>query len=317
MTVRVRFLDEYRQSSFLSDIPNSVLSGAPLVPGGIDTGGRVLSADENFQAVLPRFNALYRITPDVNVFATVSKGRRSPVVQVGARRDAGGAVVANRLDVADETVWNYEGGIKVAAGPVSGAIGVYYQVYDDFQVSVAQTDANGNPTGAFITQSAGKASNLGVEAEVAIDVADWLQLFGNVGYIDGGIDEDAAFSPAFSGARFRLQPEWQAAGGFTLDYEFGNGVRFFATPSVTHRSRIFFEVPNNPLISQESVTLVNARAGVSFADERYEIAGFIRNAFDEDYLLDAGNTGGAFGIPTFIPAEPRFYGVQVTARFGN
>ena len=95
----------------------------------------------------------------------------------------------------------------------------------------------------------------------------------------------------------------------------GNGARFFATPSVTHRSRIFFEVPNNPLISQKAVTLVNARAGVSFGDDRYEIAGFIRNAFDKKYLLDAGNTGDAFGIPTFIPAEPQFYGVEVSARF--
>ena len=143
---------------------------------------------------------------------------------------------------------------------------------------------------------------------------DWFKLFGNVGYIDGGIDKDGAFSPAFSGARFRLQPEWQASGGITIDKDFGT-FRFFATPSVTYRSRIFFEVPNNPLISQDAVTLVNARAGVSFAEGRYELAGFIRNAFDEDYLLDAGNTGGAFTIPTFIPAEPRFYGVEVTAKF--
>jgi outer membrane receptor protein involved in Fe transport len=92
-------------------------------------------------------------------------------------------------------------------------------------------------------------------------------------------------------------------------------VRLFATPSITHRSRIFFEVPNNPLISQGPVTLVNARAGVSFGDNRYELAGFIRNAFDKDFLLDAGNTGGAFTIPTFIPGEPRFYGVELTARF--
>ena len=97
-------------------------------------------------------------------------------------------------------------------------------------------------------------------------------------------------------------------------------MRFFATPSVTHRSSIVFELPTlarpDP-IEQEAVTLVNARAGVSFADRRYEIAGFIRNAFNEDYLLDAGNTGGAFGIPTFIPAEPRFFGVELTARCGD
>lgn len=314
LTAGVRFLDEYRQSGFFADVPNSVLSGAPLIPGQIDTNGQTFTADDSFTAWLPRFNALYRISDDVNVFATVSKGRRSPVVQLGARRD-GANVVANRLDVPQETVWNYEGGIKLASGPVSGSLGVYFQAYDGFQVSVAQVDANGNPTGAFVTQSAGTASNLGVEGELAIDVADWLQVFGNFGFIDGGIDEDGAFSPAFSGARFRLQPEVQASGGFTVDYELGSGMRFFATPSVSYRSQIFFEVPNNPLISQEAVTIVNARAGISFADNRYEIAGFIRNAFNEDYLLDAGNTGGAFTIPTFIPAEPQFYGIEVSARF--
>ncbi|MEL6667133.1 MAG: TonB-dependent receptor [Pseudomonadota bacterium] len=314
LTAGVRFIDEYRQSGFISVSPNAVLSGAPLIPGFLDTSGQTFATDESFQAVLPRFNALYRVSDDVNLFATVSKGRRSPVVNLGATLDGAGNVVPDPETVSEETVWNYEGGIKLASGPVSASLGVYYQVYENFQVSVQDPDG---PVGTFITQSAGSASNLGVEGEIAVDLADWLRVFGNFGYIDGGIDEDGAFSPAFSGARFRLQPEFQASGGFTIDYEFGNGTRFFATPSVTHRSRIFFEVPNSDLISQEAVTLVNARAGISFADERYEIAGFIRNAFDEDYLLDAGNTGGAFGIPTFIPAEPRFYGIQVTARFGD
>lgn len=312
LTAGLRYLDEYRRSAFFARAPNSQLSGAPLIPGQIDTGGRTFTADANFNAWLPRFNALYRVSDDLNLFATVSKGRRSPVVQVNAARNAG-QVVANVQTIAEETVWNYEGGIKLAAGRVSGSVGVYYQVYNDFQVSVPVL-VNGNPTGAFETRSAGGASNLGVEAELAVDVTDWLYVFGNAGYIDGGIDNDPA-NGTFAGSRFRLQPEWQASGGFTINKEFAGGMRFFATPSVTHRSRIFFEVPNNPLISQKAVTLVNARAGLSFADDRYEIAGFIRNALDEDYLLDAGNTGGAFTIPTFIPAEPRFYGVEVTAKF--
>lgn len=314
LTAGLRWLHEYRRSGFFANVPNAQLSGAALIPGQIDTRGQTFTADDRFNAWLPRFNALYRISEDVNVFATISKGRRSPVINVAARR-SGTAVLPNVTDIAEETVWNYEGGLKLATGRVSGSLGVYYQVYNDFQVSVAQLDANGNPTGAFVTASAGSASNLGVEAELAVDVTDWLNVFGNFGYIDGGIDEDGAFSPAFSGARFRLQPEWQASGGITIDKEFDNGIRFFATPSVTYRSQIFFEVPNNPLISQDAVTLVNARAGVSFAEGKYELAGFIRNAFDEDYLLDAGNTGGAFTIPTFIPAEPRFYGVEVTAKF--
>ncbi|WP_086606569.1 TonB-dependent receptor [Erythrobacter donghaensis] len=321
LTAGIRFLNESRRSSYFADVPVPVLPnatpGAPLtpslIPGQIDTGGRTFSAQASFDAWLPRFNALYRVSDDVNLYATISKGRRSPVVQVNARRLPTGEVVPNRNDIAAEIVWNYEGGVKVSAGPVSAALGVYYQVYDNFQVSVPVI-VNGNPTGAFETRSAGGASNLGVEGEIAVDVTDWLNVFGNFGFIDGGIDDDPA-NGTFAGSRFRLQPEWQASGGFTVDRDVGNGARFFATPSITHRSTIFFQVPNTALISQGPVTLVNARAGVSFADERYEIAGFIRNAFNEDFLLDAGNTGGAFTIPTFIPGEPRFYGVEVTARF--
>ncbi|PLK24134.1 TonB-dependent receptor [Porphyrobacter sp. TH134] len=308
LTAGVRFLDELRRSSFSNNIPNSRLTGAPLIPGGVNTGGLVFTVEEEFQAVLPRFNALYRISDDVNVYATISKGRRSPVVQLNARRD-GANVVANRTDVDAEIVWNYEGGIKLAAGPVSASLGVYYQVYDNFQVSIPDPAR----PGTTITVSAGSASNLGVEGELAVDLADWLNVFGNFGFIDGGVDNDPA-NGNLAGSRFRLQPEWQASGGFTVDYDFG-GARFFATPTVTHRSTIFFQVPNSNLLSQGPVTLVNARAGVSFADERYEIAGFIRNAFNEDFLLDAGNTGNGFGVPTFIPGEPRFYGVEVTAKF--
>lgn len=307
LTAGARLLIEERRSAYTTDVPDSVLSGAPLIPGQIDTNGQVFTADRSFSAVLPRFNVLYRLNDDFNVFATASKGRRSPVVQLSAAR-AGGVAVPNLQVVPEETVWNYEGGLKFGTGIVSGSLGVYYQKYDGFQISVIQDD------GSSRTESAGTASNLGVEAELAVDPTDWLSVFGNVGYIDGGIDEGNDFAPQFAGARFRLQPEWQAAAGFTIDAPLGGGIRFFATPSITYRSRIFFEVPNDPLISQGPVTLINARAGLSFADDRLEVAGFIRNATDEDYLLDAGNTGGAFGIPTFIPAEPRFYGIQITGR---
>lgn len=93
------------------------------------------------------------------------------------------------------------------------------------------------------------------------------------------------------------------------------GVNVFATPSITYRSKLYFETPNLEARSQGPVTLVNLVGGVRFADNRYEIAVFARNIFNKDYLLDAGNTGGSFGIPTFIPGEPRFYGLKISGKF--
>lgn len=310
VTVGARYVWEDRKSTYFARVPRPALNPAAtsLIPGQVDTAGRTFEASGKSNAFLPRFNVLYRLSDRTNVFATISKGRRSPVVQLSAARVAG-VPQPNLQLVPEETVWNYEVGLKGAAGPVSGSIGVYYQKYDGFQVSVVQPDATTR------TQSAGTATNLGVEAEIAIRAADWLQVFGNVGYIDGGIDKKNTFAPAFSGARFRLQPEWQAAGGFTIDTPLGDGARFFMTPSITYRSKIFFELPNNPRTSQGPVTLINVRGGVSFADDKYELSAFMRNVTDKNYLLDAGNTGGAFGIPTYIPGEPRFFGAAFTARF--
>ncbi|MEN7536783.1 TonB-dependent receptor [Aurantiacibacter flavus] len=326
LTAGLRYLWEDRQSGYFAEVPVPVLPGLlpaslrtplltalpslafSLVPGQFDTGGQTFTAEDSFDAWLPRFNALYRITPDVNVYATVSKGRRSPVVQLSAALDSTFATVPRLQLVPEEVVWNYEGGIKFATGAVQGSLGVYYQNYSGFQVSVTQDD------GSTRTESAGNAKNIGVEAELFVQATDAISLFVNGAYANAKIDEDNTLAPAYSGARFRLQPKFQMAAGFTIDHMVANDVRFFATPSVTHRSTIFFELPNSAAISQGPVTLLNLRAGFAFADDMIEVAGFVRNLSNEDYLLDAGNTGGAFGYPTFIPAEPRFYGIELTAR---
>jgi len=307
LTVGARALIEKRRSGFFARVPRTSTGAASLVPGQVDTGGRTFRTEDSFIAVLPRANLLYRFSDDFNGYATVSKGRRSATVQLGARATPTGPVAAF-TPVLAENIWNYEVGVKGALGIFSGSIGAYYLTYDNFQVSIVL------PNGTTQTQSAGTATNKGIEAELTVKPTSWLSIFGNIGYIDGGIDNKPSIAANFRGAKFRLQPEVQAAGGFTINAPLG-GVTFFATPSVTYRSKIFFEIPNNPLIAQEAVTLVNVNAGFRFGGDRFEVSAFARNLLNEDYLLDAGNTGGAFGIPSFIPAEPRLYGIRVGAKF--
>ena len=308
LTLGARAIIEKRRSGFFARVPRSALTGgASLIPGQVDTAGRTFRTEDSFIAVLPRANLLYRFSDNFNGYATVSKGRRSATVQLGARATVGGPV-ANFTPVLAENIWNYEVGLKGAVGIFSGSIGAYYLTYDNFQVSIVL------PNGTTQTQSAGTATNKGVEAELTIKPASWLSVFGNIGYIDGGIDDKPTIAANFRGAKFRLQPEVQASGGFTINAPLG-GVTFFATPTVTYRSQMFFEIPNNPLIAQEAVTLVNVNAGFRFGGDRFEVSAFARNLLDEDYLLDAGNTGGAFGIPSFIPAEPKLYGVRIGAKF--
>jgi len=302
VTAGARVLIEKRQSGYAAYQPNAPVYGQPLLPM-FDTGDETFHARKSYAAVLPRVNVLYHLTPALNLYATISEGRRSPVVQLSS---AAGGVAALSL-IKSETVWNYEAGIKGAVGMFSGSLGVYYDKYDNFQVSVIED-------GRAVTRSAGSASNLGVEGELEARLTRWLSAFGNVGFISGGIDDKAA-NGAYAGDQFRLQPKWQWAAGFNLNAPLTETVSLFATPSITYRSKIYFEIPNSEVTSQGPVTLVNLRAGVSLMDGKFQIAGYARNLTDRKYLLDAGNTGGSFGYPTFIPAEPRTYGIELTARY--
>ncbi|MEM8696753.1 MAG: TonB-dependent receptor [Pseudomonadota bacterium] len=315
LTAGLRYVYEERQSTYSATQPGSAIFaglGSPGIPllGAANTGGSVFSAEDEFDAWLPRFNALYRITDQINIYATVSKGRRAPVIDLSALATAAGVVPDVTL-VASERVWNYEGGIKADIDGFFGSVGVFYQDYSNFQTSFFEEG-----TGQIVPINAGEASNFGVEIEAAYQVIPELRLFANYAYIDAEIDAPAAGGATqFVGSRFRLQPEHSASGGAQFNIDIAEGTEFFLTPTVTYQSEVFFEVPNTQLTSEDGYVLVNLRGGVSFDDGRYEIVGFARNLFDEEYLIDAGNTGGGFGRPTFIAGEPALYGIEVGMRF--
>lgn len=310
LTAGGRYVWEDRKSLYSARQPvSTILSGfglpISLLPVA-DTGGQTFSSDDTSNAFLPRVNVLFRATDEVNLFATVSRGRRSPVVDLSARATPAGPVAARR-DIPAEKVWNYEGGIKGRAGPVNGSLSAFYQTYDNFQVSVVEG-------GQIVPRNAGSATNWGIEAETSVRFSPAIRLFANGAYIDAGIDDKPA-NGIFAGDRFRLQPKWQGAAGLDIDLTLTDGVELTLNPSVTYRSQLFFEVPNSPQISEDAVTLVNVRGGISFGSGRYAVNGFATNLFDKKYIIDAGNTGGSFGRPTFIAAEPALYGIEVAVRF--
>lgn len=315
VTAGLRFIYEERESGAFARLPNSVLTGAPLIAfGNVDTGGQVLTVEDDFDAFLPRFNLRYEINDDASVYATVAKGRRSNVIDVASTLDENGNAVADPTFIPAEIVWNYEAGFKarVLDNRVDLAASVFYQDYENFQVTILDPDGVTRPS------NAGTASNFGVEAEVRGQVNEFLQLFGNVAYIDASIDDDPE-NGIFAGNRFRLQPEWSTAAGGLFSYPITDDVKFFTNATWTYRSDVFFEIENQQVagldISENDVHLVNLRVGFAATDDQWEVNFYANNLFDREYIIDAGNTGGAFGTPTFVAGPPRFYGVQLTGRF--
>jgi iron complex outermembrane receptor protein len=192
LSAGVRYLYEERASTYTAVQPGSQIfaslgvRGVSLL-GAVDTAGQVFRVRDNFDAWLPRFNALYRVTDEVNVYATISKGRRSPVLNLSASATAAGPV-PNFTLVAEEKIWNYEGGVKATFGGFSGSIGAFYQDYSNFQTSFF------NQQGQTVPVNAGNAGNFGVEVEGALRIGNNVRLFANYAYIDAKIESP---NPAF------------------------------------------------------------------------------------------------------------------------
>ncbi len=333
-TAGLRVINEERESSQANLFPDSALFFAnslpdvqagllpgpiftPLLQGFANTNNERVTESLDETALLPRFNVKFDVTDAVNVYGSIARGRRSPVfsiVQTGGADNpfAPMDVVAPSQEIVDEEiVWNYETGLKsvLFGGLAQIDAAVFYQDYSNFRVQITDIAAGG-----IRNESAGDAGSFGVEAGATVYPADGLTLLGTFAYIDAEIDDDAS-NGDFAGNQFRLQPEF--SGSFTANYRrplFGL-VEGFGTLSYIYRSEVFFEADNNPLFRQDEVNLVNVRVGVAEAQDLWQVSVFADNVFDENYLIDAGNTGQDFGSPTFIAGPPLLWGVELRTQF--
>ncbi|RZF65499.1 TonB-dependent receptor [Sphingomonas populi] len=281
-------------------------NGSPVTQGSKDDG------------LTWRATARYAATPDLNLYATYARGRRPEVLAVSAPSTPYGAPNFNKLPA--ETVDSFEVGAKTALlGHTLFADGsVFYYKYNNFQT----TEQVGTQ---FITTNAGKAESYGFEGQIRYVPIPALTVFGTYSYSHGRFKEGAR-----TGNRFRLSPDNALSAGFIAKLPAGPVTVDF-TPSVTYQSSIFFDDDNDKpalqaknlipdLIQDEYQTgyaLVDARFGIEPKRGVWRLEAFVTNLLNKKYIKDAGNTGDALGLPTFIAGEPRFYGLAISFKTGR
>jgi outer membrane receptor protein involved in Fe transport len=313
LTAGLRYVKEDKRSGYKSDAPDSVLTGSEFFT--VDTNGETYYADADYDDWLPRFNALYELDNTTNMYATISKGRRSEVLEVSSTLDDNGDATALVSEVPAEIIWNYETGIKGKAlnGRLDYAVSVFYQDYSHFQVSLVDDE------GVAYSADAGSASNIGAEAEVRALLSDEFEVFANAAYLDAKIDDEST-NGSLAGNKFRLQPDWTFSTGVFYSTELTSSLNLTSSFIYSYRTDVFFEPENAPIsgldISQPAYGLASARLGIA-SDNNWAVSLYTSNLFDKEYLVDAGNTGGGFGNPTFVAGSPRFIGLEFTKTFGK
>lgn len=310
LTGGLRFTSEDKSSSLLVVLPegpsNLTFAGIFVQPTGALPGANAageISASDTFEDVTWRAAAKYAVTEDTNVFANVARGRRPEVITASA-----GSPQAGFATLDAEIVDAFEVGVKtVLFGKLRLDASAFYYDYNNFQT----TEVNAQ-TGLIEPINAGDATAEGFEITGDWSIDGKSSLVFSYGYNKARFDEEVG--APFSGNRLRLSPDNTAsiAARFFFDTGFGE---LAVIPSLTWQGDVFFTNEERADLSQDSYSLANLNLVWTAPSDRYSVELYATNLTDEDYIIDAGNTGDAFGIPTFIAGTPQFYGMRFTGRF--
>ena len=301
--------------------PTLLLSAATLdnkASGSADTDG----------AFTWRLNASYRVSDNINTWVAYGRGRRPEVL-------SGSGATYSTIDA--ETLDNIEVGMfgRFFDERLQMTSSVYYGEYKDFQ-----TTRFDPLQGIFITENSGNATQYGLEFDGQALVSDNIRLFATYAYTFSEYDsEDDNGNPLqFAGNSFRISPEhsFSLAADITFPYqEFG---KFYVTPSYVWKGDHFFEddngfdyeadgnggfvripemYPDGTIVQeyQDAYGIASVRAGFDSADDRWGVYVLGENVFDEEYLIDVGNTGGAFGLHTIIRGKPQMFKAGAYIKF--
>ena len=248
----------------------------------------------------------YEYSEQVSTYASWSKGRRPNVIQV----------LADTVEILKaERVHNYELGVKTLFLNKRIQLNLSGFLYNYSHFQTRTLDLEGGSL-IHITDS-GMARGVGVETDMQIAVTRNLRVFANHARVHARFnDKDAHGNPQeLAGNTFRLTPKHSGAAGLSYQFELGRAGYIDADMSVTFKSGHYFEDDNDPELYQSGFALVNASLQYTTANKKYGGRLNFNNLFNSRYLIDAGNAGLLFGIPTFVPGPPRFIGMQLFSRF--
>ena len=212
-----------------------------------------------------------------------------------------------------EFAWSYEGGLKVtmAGGRVRANTALFYSDYQDLQVQSFLRP------GVPDISNAASATIRGIEFEMAAATWHGMQLSGTVSWLEASYDDYLALLPGgrpldATGNRLNNAPQWSGSGSAVYDFAIGGAGTAAVRADASWQSRVFFTPVNDAIETQRAYGLLHVRAGFEPQSRRWEVAVYVRNLGNQDYISGTANVP----IPAITgrPGDPRQWGTQFTLR---
>jgi iron complex outermembrane receptor protein len=291
--------------------------------------------------VAPRVILSYKLNDAVTFNAQASKGFRLGGVNDPLNRPlctAADFATFNALSkptFENETVWNYEAGMKARLAGGSFTVAGFYSDIENLQATL-----DAGTCSSRIIVNVPSARSIGIEAEYAQRIGDHLDVAASASYNESELTSsvvDAAGAPIQGlrdGNRLPTVPEFQAAASITWTQPVRGDMEGFTNLTwqyVGERYTQISDQENNPRtvtlfttgapsvatlsfpLDLPDYQVVNLRAGVR--TDSWEIAGFVNNVGDERARLAIDRERGLRARYGYLTNQPRTYGLTVRKSF--
>ena len=296
--------------------------------------------------ISPRFIVSYEANPNLTFNVQAAKGFRlggtNDPLNVPLCTDEDLDIFGGQGSYKDETLWNYEAGMKFSRRGLTFNTGVFHSRIRNLQVTQTAGSCSSR-----IVFNVPKAHSTGIEAELAAQLLPGfdLSLAANLqsakfdstvltgaGDVLGGIED---------GNRLPTVPKYQLAATATYGQRLGNNADWYITGSAQRIGNRFGEpgdqvsgaglIPNalyydpatgdygsgvNDIGSLRlpAYTIANLSAGIEF-DSGLEIVAYVKNMFDENPELAIDRERGLRARFGYLIGQPRTIGLTIRQAF--
>ncbi|HTU09844.1 MAG TPA: TonB-dependent receptor [Allosphingosinicella sp.] len=311
--------------------------------GGLFANGDNRVDDTSSSGFSPRLILSYEPADDIRINAQASKGFR-----LGGVNDPLNLPLCTPTDAAlfggfqsydDETIWNYEVGVRGRRGGLNFSAAAFYTDMNNLQVTL-----DAGSCSSRIVFNVPNAHSQGIEVELSAEPVEGLNFSINGTVLEAEFDSTlpgalAATTGIREGNRLPSVPKFQLSASASYEFPIADGANAYFGASYQHVGSRYTQPSdqeNNPRsfvsglpfngapgtgatiidLKLPSYDYVNLSAGIDW-DNGFGAMIYVTNLFDENALLSFDRERGGRARLGFNIGQPRVIGITLRKRFGN
>jgi len=314
-----------------------------FISGGLFSNGDRRIDETSSNGFSPRFILSWEALEDIRLNAQASKGFRlggvNDPLNLPLCTDEDEALFGAFQDYDDETLWNYEVGVRGERRGLSFHAAAFYTDITNLQVTL-----DAGSCSSRIVFNVPEAHSMGVEFELSAEPVEGLAftLAGSLieAEFDSTLPEPLATTTGIrEGNRLPSVPNFQISASTSYTFPVMTDAEAFVGASVQHVGSRYTQPSdqeNNPRpfvhglpfggapanattivdLKLPDYQLVNLSAGIDW-DNGLGVMVYVTNLFDENPILSFDRERGGRARLGFQVGQPRTFGVTVRKRFGS